>query len=88
MEDKDKPKEPQVMRVARRIPPLVFMHQSKYYRKQPNIVRALRIHYEFEVETREGLMKGRAGDWLIEEVEGEFYPCRHSVFKKTYGEVR
>lgn len=26
----------------------------------------------------------RTGDWLIKGVQGEFYPCRDSVFAETY----
>ena len=29
----------------------------------------------------------KTGDWIIEGVEGEFYPCDNGVFEKTY-EVR
>lgn len=77
-----------VMKIKDKQPPMVFMHQAKYYRKIPVAIRALRIHKDFEVETTEGLMKGSPGDWLIEGVERELYPCKHSVFKKTYEEVR
>jgi hypothetical protein len=38
----------------------------------------------FEVKTLEGLMKGNAGDWLIEGTEGEQYPCKDTVFKRKY----
>lgn len=24
------------------------------------------------------------GDWIIKGVQGEFYPCRHDIFKETY----
>jgi len=27
------------------------------------------------------------GDWVIEGVAGEFYPCKDSIFKMTYEEV-
>ncbi|POR42673.1 hypothetical protein CRT23_12180 [Methylobacterium sp. V23] len=29
-------------------------------------------------------MTARDGDWIIRGVEGEFYPCRDSVFQATY----
>ena len=36
------------------------------------------------IETLEGTMIGRPGDWLIKGIKGEFYPCRHDIFIKTY----
>ncbi len=69
-------------------PSMTFMHQAKYYRKRPVAIRAMRIHEEFEVETEEGVMKGKPGDWLIQGVEKELYPCKHSIFRKTYEEVK
>lgn len=39
------------------------------------------------IETPEGDMKARAGDWIIKGVEGELYPCRASVFEATYEPV-
>jgi len=37
-----------------------------------------------QIETLEGNMKLRAGDYLIKGVAKEFYPCRADIFKKTY----
>ena len=37
-----------------------------------------------EIDTLEGKMIGRVGDWIITGVEGERYPCKDSIFKKTY----
>ena len=39
------------------------------------------------VETSEGAMSARPGDWIIRGVEGEIYPCKNSVFAKTYDKV-
>lgn len=38
----------------------------------------------FEVQTPEGVMKGRVNDWLFRGVEGELYPCTDSVRRATY----
>lgn len=27
------------------------------------------------------------GDWIIKGINGEFYPCKHDIFLKTYEEV-
>jgi len=54
------------------------------YRKKPVEVKAKQMEYPFEIETLEGKMCGKPGDWLVEGVEGEWYPVANSIFKKTY----
>lgn len=34
--------------------------------------------------TLEGEMEARLGDYIIKGVNGEFYPCKPDIFKKTY----
>jgi hypothetical protein len=58
------------------------------YVKKPVIVRAMQIDKPFAVKTLEGIMTGKKGDYLIQGVEGEFYPCKETVFKKTYEKVK
>ncbi len=53
-------------------------------RKRPIDVHAVRMSESFTVETLEGVMRGECGDWLIKGVNGELYPCKDSVFIKTY----
>jgi len=38
------------------------------------------------IKTPEGDMLARQGDYIIKGVNGEFYPCKPDVFKKTYQE--
>jgi hypothetical protein len=52
--------------------------------KKPIPIDAVEILEEFEVETIEGVMKGKKGDWLMKGVNGEFYPCDKEIFEKTY----
>lgn len=40
--------------------------------------------YHYIVKTLEGDMTVSEGDWIIKGVEGEYYPCKDSIFKKTY----
>jgi len=56
----------------------------KLYKKKPVVIAARKMEEEFIVETIEGDMKGKAGDYLIEGVEGELYPCDEQIFHKTY----
>ena len=39
------------------------------------------------IETLEGAMVARVGDYIIRGVNGEYYPCKPDVFEKTYEEV-
>lgn len=39
---------------------------------------------ELEIPTLEGTMRAAPGDWVIRGVEGEFYPCKPSIFEATY----
>lgn len=37
-----------------------------------------------EIPTLEGVMTASAGDYIIQGVEGEIYPCKPDIFEKTY----
>lgn len=37
-----------------------------------------------EIETLEGVMRADVGDWIINGVKGEFYPCKPDIFAATY----
>ena len=39
------------------------------------------------VHTLEGDMTGNVGDYIIKGISGEFYPCKHDIFKRTYDEI-
>ncbi len=39
------------------------------------------------IETLEGRMTASVGDWVIQGVQDEFYPCKPDVFEKTYDAV-
>jgi hypothetical protein len=40
------------------------------------------------IDTLEGMMVARVGDWIIKGVAGEFYPCRADIFAATYELVK
>lgn len=42
---------------------------------------------EYYIETLEGTMLITEGDYIIKDVNGEFYPCKADIFEKTYEEV-
>ena len=39
------------------------------------------------IQTLEGVMTARLGDYIIKGVKGEFYPCREDIFKMTYDKI-
>ncbi len=39
------------------------------------------------IQTLEGVMTARFGDYVIKGVKGEFYPCKAEIFKATYESV-
>lgn len=39
------------------------------------------------IPTLEGDMKCNLNDWIIQGVNGEYYSCKETIFKKTYEEV-
>jgi len=40
-----------------------------------------------KIQTLEGIMTAKIGDWIIKGINGEFYPCKPDIFEKTYEEV-
>lgn len=39
------------------------------------------------IETLEGTMEAKVGDWIIMGVAGEYYPCKSEIFEQTYEKV-
>jgi hypothetical protein len=56
--------------------------------KKPIAIRCIQIDEPFSVETLEGTMKGKKGDWLMVGVSGEMYPCDQQIFEKTYDVIK
>ena len=63
------------------------MPEFQKYRKRPLVIEARRMDRIFTVQTLEGTMTGREGDWLVRGIHGEEYPVAHEIFVKTYEEV-
>jgi hypothetical protein len=40
-----------------------------------------------QIMTLEGEMRGQNGDWIIQGVTGEIYPCKPDIFLATYEPV-
>lgn len=39
------------------------------------------------IATLEGVMQAKPGDWIIEGVKGEVYPCKPDIFAETHEAV-
>jgi hypothetical protein len=37
-----------------------------------------------DIKTLEGVMRANVGDWVIQGVKGELYPCKPDIFAATY----
>jgi len=57
------------------------------FRKKPVVVKAEKLTSKKEIETLEGTMTGSVGDWLVTGVDGEKYPCKPDIFRRTYEPV-
>lgn len=42
---------------------------------------------EMHIRTLEGTMIAHYGDWVIQGVKGELYPCKPDIFESTYEKV-
>ena len=52
--------------------------------KKPIPVKCIQINEPFKVETMEGVLDAKAGDYLMVGIEGEMYPCDKKIFHETY----
>lgn len=63
------------------------MTAAKKYRKKPVIIEAYQAEKETVIHTLEGDMTASVGDYIITGVNGEQYPCKPDIFRKTYEPV-
>jgi hypothetical protein len=64
------------------------IRKAKRYAKKPLQVLAWQTDEKLYIQTLEGVMKANKGDYIIQGVKGEYYPCKPDVFKETYEEVQ
>lgn len=57
------------------------------YKKNPIPIQAAVLKEDCVVKTTQGWVGGRKGDFVIEGIEGEIYPCNKAIFKKTYDKL-
>ena len=54
------------------------------YVKKPIPVEARRLGRATEIETLEGVSRGKKGDYLVVGVRGEKYIVKREIFEETY----
>ncbi len=52
-----------------------------------NCLVSRRMEAPILIDTLEGQMRAEVGDWIIQGVNGEFYPCKDEIFRITYESV-
>ena len=57
------------------------------YRKKLVVIEAYQTDKPMDIEMLEGTMHASTGDYIITGVNGEQYPCKPDIFKKTYEAV-
>lgn len=50
-------------------------------------LNSLSVLETVKIQTMEGLMTAKKGDWIIKGIKGEFYPCDSDIFSQTYEAV-
>jgi hypothetical protein len=60
------------------------MEGAKQYLKKPVIVLAKQMDRDFMVQTANGLVKARAGDYLVKAPDGDSWPVAQEIFERTY----
>jgi hypothetical protein len=64
-----------------------FMPDNVHLYRKTTLTKAVRMHQPFQVQTLEGTMEGKGGDWLMIGAAGEMYPCDAEIFAATYEQV-
>lgn len=52
--------------------------------KRPIAIEVCQMDGPFQVESMEGIVEGKAGDYLMRGVQGELYVCAKEVFEQSY----
>ena len=57
--------------------------EFKEYRKKVTVM-AIQAPWPFVIDSREGRMFGREGDWIAVGVHGEMWPIGKAIFEESY----
>ncbi|UWD47144.1 hypothetical protein NYR90_11365 [Clostridioides difficile] len=82
---KKKPVEVEAFRLGYDIEPEWFIGNSRVCNFMEE--KCINGHVSCDLETLEGTMRANKGDYIIQGVKGEIYPCRADIFEMTYQKV-
>lgn len=80
-------KKPIVVEAVRWLESHLILERPEWFKQALRDGRLLLGERELKVVTLEGVMTAKFGDWIIQGVHGELYPCRPDIFEKTYEPV-
>lgn len=63
------------------------LKNAKSYRIKPIHIRAIQINEDFELSYGKFIFKARAGDYLIENIDGSLSTCDKFIFEQLYEEI-
>ena len=63
------------------------MQGAKQYVKKPVVVLAKQMDRDFIIQTANGLVKGKVGDYMVKAPSGDTWPVQKEIFETTYEEV-
>ena len=64
--------------------PVDYLNTFKSCVKKPIPVGAVKLEKNCRIKTLEGIMTGKAGDYLMQGIRGEFYICDQEIFEESY----
>ncbi len=64
-----------------------FIELDKFVNNKKIILWSHTYDNKLTISTLEGEMIASEGDFIIQGVNGEFYPCKPDIFEKTYEKV-
>lgn len=54
------------------------------FQRKALVIQACQMNYPFDVDTLEGRVQGKFGDFVIQGVKGELYPCAQDIFMEIH----
>jgi len=64
-----------------------FDPKPEWFTDKTKTLEILTLESFCMIKTLEGEMKGYAGDYIIQGIKGEIYPCKAYIFEEIYEEV-
>jgi len=60
-------------------------YSPKNFKSKITVKRAIGpVASQWTIPTLEGVMTANIGDYIIEGLRGEYYPCKPDIFEKSY----